>query len=101
MTIRAAGNRRLGPMTDIERVRNVVQSARRKGTEDISAEIRISAESVHIILHKDLNNILSTFGLKMLTPEHKETQTTVAVDLITTANHDVDVLNNTITLSET
>lgn len=88
---------------NIDRVRNVVRSDRRKSIQQISAEVGISVGSVHGILHEDLNMhyVCQHLVPKMPTPEHKETRMTLAGDLITMADQDVDFFNNIITGDET
>jgi hypothetical protein len=78
----------------MERVRIVVRSDR----GDIGRGRKI--RSVRNILHKDLNIHYFCQHLvpKMPFPEHKETRMSLAGDLITAADKDVDCLNSVITV---
>jgi hypothetical protein len=73
---------------EIERMRNAVRSDRGKSIQEISAEIGISVGSVRSILHKDFKSRFQ----KMPAHEHEETRVTLAGDLITMADRDVDIL---------
>ncbi|KAJ4443895.1 hypothetical protein ANN_05682 [Periplaneta americana] len=86
-----------------QRVRNVVRDDRRKTIKEIAAEVGISVESVHNVLHKHLNMHYVSQKLvpKMLSAEQKETRMTLAGDMISMADEDSDFLNKIIAGDET
>jgi hypothetical protein len=68
-------------------------------SRNISVSRNISRKNSQYSLEKLPLHLCQHLVPKMLPSEHKVTQKTVAGDLITMDDHDVDVLNNIITVS--
>ncbi|GFU00454.1 uncharacterized protein NPIL_267021 [Nephila pilipes] len=70
-TVRSAAN--------VERVRKLVMADRRLTVREIAEEVRVSKDSAHAILLKDLNmnRVAAKFVPKLLSPLHIHTKTSV------------------------
>lgn len=84
---------------NVECVREIVRSDRRKSVAQTASEVGISIRSFRSILHDVLNMFCVHQHLVswMLAPEQKETQISISGDLISTANEDIEFINNIIT----